>query len=475
VSALAVHLRIERLGFVDVLVDGKFLGEEPIELAAGPGTEISGPGAVRVEVLRRGESADAAAELRAAEAGLADTCIALGGPDPQVVRELHEEREGIEVALHETRVQMARVLGESTEEQLRTKIAEVDGLVAEIEAEFAAAGALGVDAAAAQRALLEATAEEIAAQSAVRDAELQVQRKQEEVRRAGTVADVTAARLSEVAQAETALTAELDIARAQVADDGLDRTAARARAEAAAATERLRVCEQEAEAADLAGFAASLSAAATAVEQARREEARGRDELSRAAGRLDTYQSDGRRERWERAEAELDAARHQEASTGARARAADLLHVTLTAHRDAQRARVQEPFQRAVEQLARLVFGTEVTVTVGDDLSIESRTADGVTVPFDSLSGGAQEQLGMLARLACAALVDTADGAPVIFDDALGHTDPGRLTAMADALVTAGRTAQVIVFSCVPGRFAALRGRTGVTEIDLGALTPPGA
>ena len=151
-----------------------------------------------------------------------------------------------------------------------------------------------------------------------------------------------------------------------------------------------------------------------------------------------------------------------------RARAAALLHDTLTAHRDARRARVQAPYQRALEELGRTVFGDPLTITVGDDLTIASRTVDGVTVPFDSLSGGAQEQLGVLSRLACARLVDGADGAPVIFDDALGHSDPTRLGAMADALVEAGRAAQVIVFSCVAGRFDALRGRDGVTEVALG-------
>ena len=64
---------------------------------------------------------------------------------------------------------------------------------------------------------------------------------------------------------------------------------------------------------------------------------------------------------------------------------------------------------------------------------------------FESLSGGAQEQLGVLSRLACARLVDGADGAPVIFDDALGHSDPTRLGAMADALVEAGHRPDLIV------------------------------
>lgn len=477
VAALAVHLRVERLGFTDVLVDGRFLGEQPIELTAESGTEISVPGAVRIEVLARGEGADAATELRVAERALADTCVALGAEDADGVRELHEARIALDVELHETRVQVARVLGDVTAEQVRARAAEIDALVSEIESEIEAAGgpdaltagtdALTSDADAAQRAHLEATAAEITAQGALRDAELQVQRKHAEVQGSSTAADVAAARLNEVEQAVAALTEELRQGRGQVSDDGLARSAAAAAERTARAATALDGCERSAAEADVAGFGERLAAARRTAGVSTRHEAARREELAGAAGRLESLQADGRRERWDRAEIALVAAHRAARRTESRARAVDLLRSTLTAHRDARRARVQEPFQRAVEELARVVFGEAVTITVGDDLRIESRTADGVTVPFDSLSGGAQEQLGVLARLACARLVDGADGAPVIFDDALGHSDPVRLTAMADALVIAGESAQVVVFSCVPGRFAALRGRVGVTEIEL--------
>ncbi|WP_369122206.1 ATP-binding protein, partial [Tsukamurella asaccharolytica] len=226
--------------------------------------------------------------------------------------------------------------------------------------------------------------------------------------------------------------------------------------------------EAAAREADVAGFAARLAAARAQDQQARAAETSAREELHRLEGQLQLFQADGRRDRLDAAEAEHVHAERALASVEERARAAALLHDTLTAHRDARRARVQAPYQRALEELGRTVFGDPLTITVGEDLTIVSRTVDGVTVPFDSLSGGAQEQLGVLSRLACARLVDGADGAPVIFDDALGHSDPARLGAMADALVEAGRTAQVIVFSCVPGRFDALRGREGVSEVALG-------
>lgn len=94
-----------------------------------------------------------------------------------------------------------------------------------------------------------------------------------------------------------------------------------------------------------------------------------------------------------------------------------------------------------------------------DTLTIESRTLDGTTVPFQSLSGGAREQLAVLARLACGALVspngnpDAPGGVPVVIDDALGYSDPARLEALGAAFGVAGRDCQVIVLTCEPGRY----------------------
>ena len=68
-----------------------------------------------------------------------------------------------------------------------------------------------------------------------------------------------------------------------------------------------------------------------------------------------------------------------------------------------------------------------------------TRTLDGRTVPYESLSGGAKEQLGILARLAGAALVAKEDAVPILIDDALGFTDPERLVKMAAVFDTVGR------------------------------------
>jgi uncharacterized protein YhaN len=87
------------------------------------------------------------------------------------------------------------------------------------------------------------------------------------------------------------------------------------------------------------------------------------------------------------------------------------------------------------------------------DLTIAERTLYGRTVPFESLSKGAQEQIGIITRLACAMIVSKDGGVPIIIDDALGYTDSKRLEAMGAVLALAGRECQVIILTCMPDRY----------------------
>ena len=120
------------------------------------------------------------------------------------------------------------------------------------------------------------------------------------------------------------------------------------------------------------------------------------------------------------------------------------------------------PFRTEVERLGRIVFGDSFTVEVDSDLRICSRTVAGTTVPYESLSGGAKEQLGIVARLAGAALVAKEDTVPVIIDDALGFTDAGRLARMGEVFDAVGGDGQVIVLTCSPERYASVEDATRI-------------
>jgi uncharacterized protein YhaN len=133
-------------------------------------------------------------------------------------------------------------------------------------------------------------------------------------------------------------------------------------------------------------------------------------------------------------------------------------------HRNTTRLRYVEPYRAELERLGRPVFGSTFEVDVDSNLCIFSRTLNGITVPYESLSGGAKEQLGILARLAGAALVAKEDTVPVVIDDALGFTDPDRLDKMSEVFDTVGAHGQVIVLTCSPARYD---GITGAHRIDL--------
>lgn len=84
---------------------------------------------------------------------------------------------------------------------------------------------------------------------------------------------------------------------------------------------------------------------------------------------------------------------------------------------------------------------------------------DGLSLPFDALSGGMREQLNAGLRLAIAdVLREGHDGSlPVLFDDAFTNSDPQRLQGVLAMLeMAAARGLQVIVMSCDPDPYRAI-------------------
>ena len=168
---------------------------------------------------------------------------------------------------------------------------------------------------------------------------------------------------------------------------------------------------------------------------------------------LQRSQADGRYEAFEGAQRNAQGLSIELASVQRRAGAAERLWSTLNKHRNAAREAYVRPLKEAIERLGSIVFGTGFEVAIAEDWSIVSRTLHGKTLPFEDLSVGAREQLGILARLAAAQIVARQDGVPLIIDDALGFADPSRLETMGAAIAAAGRQCQIIILTCTPGRF----------------------
>jgi hypothetical protein len=283
----------------------------------------------------------------------------------------------------------------------------------------------------------------------------------------------------ETAEGESKRTqAELDAARATVGDKELEETVGGAKIRVADAAVTCEEVEAEFRAGDpetvrvtvendqqlkdrlIADLGARRVAAAEAREQLR---------LGGVEGLWDQLAE---------TRAKLTGLGREVASEDRLAAAAEYLHDLLTEKREqAQRVYVG-PFTEKVNFYARILFGSDVAVEVDHrDFSLVARTLDGTTVPFDSLSGGAREQLVVLARLACAALVspggaaEAQRGVPVIIDDALGYSDPLRLEKLGAAFGVAGRDCQVIVLTCEPGRYRSIGGAK-VVSLERNRTTP---
>jgi hypothetical protein len=181
---------------------------------------------------------------------------------------------------------------------------------------------------------------------------------------------------------------------------------------------------------------------------------------------------EGLSDRLAEAQAKLEDQQRDVDSEDRRAAAVGRLHAILSEKREQAQQTYIGPFSEKVNTYARILHGPQVEVAIDHrDFAVVSRTLNGTTVPFSSLSSGAREQLAVLARLACGALVSppaddgTPGGVPVIIDDALGYSDPDRLEKLGAALGVAGKDCQVIVLTCEPGRY---RGVGGAKVISLG-------
>lgn len=176
-------------------------------------------------------------------------------------------------------------------------------------------------------------------------------------------------------------------------------------------------------------------------------------ELTEVQTRLKIHGEEGLYEKLHVAQTNLQRRKAENLSLFRRAEAAKCLFETMREERDKARREYVAPLKKKIEQLGHLVFDDSFEVDINDELQIASRTLKGVTVPFESLSGGTREQLSLIFRSACSMIVSKDGGAPLILDDALGYTDPDRLHLMGAVLAKAAKECQIVILTCVPSRY----------------------
>ena len=435
------------------------IGDQRVSLQAGQSwsatasaeTEVEVPGIVTARFTPGTSALDIQTEYATAQQDLAAALTTAQVADLAAARLADQRRRELQSSRDRLTATLAGLSGDDEVEQLRSRLTELRALPALADDIAMDAAAARVELDAADAARVQAAAD---SDTHRRVAALATSKLAEVSTRATLFQDKLVTQRAELAVEAN----RLALGRATVTDEQLAATVnADLKAAQTAEGQVVTLSEQLAAAAPDA-VAAELADAVEAAETLRERH----DQIARTLHEIDVeltvFGTEGRKGKLDGAEIRREHARSEHDRVGGRARAVQLLREVMTRHRDTTRLRYVEPFRAELQRLGRPVFGPSFEVDVDSDLCILNRTLDGCTVPYESLSGGAKEQLGILARLAGAALVAKEDAVPILIDDALGFTDPERLVKMAEVFDALGERGQVIVLTCTPARYVGVKG-----------------
>ncbi|OCB55064.1 hypothetical protein A5677_19125 [Mycobacterium malmoense] len=444
------------------------IGDQRVSLSAGQTWSVTttGPAAVQVpgvltaRITPGATTLDTQAKYTAAQEELATALADARVADLAAARSADRRRRELQGSRDQLSATLAGLRGDEEIDQLCSRLAQLCA------GQPADADLSATDAGAARDELDALEAKRLAAASECedrrRDAAGAAARLTESATRATVLQNAWETQRGELTAATERLTQE----RESACDDDLAAAADAALQAARAAENRHTELAGALTAANPDAVHTELAAATEEMEELRERYEEAARVLREITIELSVMGSEGRQGKLDAAETEREHAAGAHIRVGSRARAARLLRSVMTRHRDTTRQRYVEPYRAELQRLGRPVFGPTFEVDIDSDLCIRSRTLNGVTVPYESLSGGAKEQLGILARLAGAALVAKEDAVPVVVDDALGFSDPDRLAKMGEVFDTVGSHGQVIVLTCSPDRYDGVK---GAHRIDLSA------
>jgi len=271
-----------------------------------------------------------------------------------------------------------------------------------------------------------------------------------------------------LAAADTTLVSERDRQgrAADLAGDPDTRLARRAAL--GAASDAARAAAHDAETAllalqavapDMATATANLKRAEAAADNARKRREHLVERRADLSARIDTRAEEGVEERRDEVAGRLRTVAARVARFETEVAALVRLRDALTTARNGAREAYFEPVQEELRPLLRILHDDAGIDWEPDSIVPGALRRGGATESFDTLSGGTQEQIAILTRLAFARLfLRRGQHLPIILDDALVYSDDDRIVKMFTALNRIALDQQIIVFSCRQRAFTGLGG-----------------
>ena len=210
---------------------------------------------------------------------------------------------------------------------------------------------------------------------------------------------------------------------------------------------------------DLKTLRADCTRAQGAVDGARAEAESLRQRLGTLNGEIAARADQNVEERLHAVVEALDAARAREAALGAEVAALDRLRQVLRDTRGAAQQAYFSPVQHELRPLLAILHQDAALSFDPARLLPGALQRGQMDEPVETLSGGTQEQIAILTRLAFARLLASQGRpVPIILDDALVHSDDERIERMFIALNRVAADQQIIVLTCRQRAFTALGG-----------------
>jgi DNA repair exonuclease SbcCD ATPase subunit len=196
------------------------------------------------------------------------------------------------------------------------------------------------------------------------------------------------------------------------------------------------------------------------------EEEKQRDAQTRIAVARNTLALDGSSDPESellQAKARCAAAAAEHAREKRHADAIALLHQLFSESQSAIHESVTQPIADRVAGYLECLFGHGVRVRVDlnhpAQASLELTRPNSPTFGFETLSGGAREQVAAALRLATAEILASNHDhcLPILFDDAFAYADDDRIQSLQRMLdLAANRGLQVLVLTCTPADYIGL-------------------